>query len=166
MSAKWHNHLQKLKYLLLVILIGGSFDSLTLGTTLSELEPFKTSITLYFMREWQYVIYAVILLLMAMKIHKFYCRYLCPLGAFFALLGAFPIFNWLTRRAECGTPCQKCRVNCEIDAISKQGDIDMKECIQCLECVVINSSPTLCATEVVIIRKRRRKERLIEIVYE
>ena len=165
-SAKWHNHLQKLKYLLLVILIGGSFDSLTLGTTLSELEPFKTSITLYFMREWQYVIYAVILLLMAMKIHKFYCRYLCPLGAFFALLGAFPIFNWLTRRAECGTPCQKCRVNCEIDAISKQGDIDMKECIQCLECVVINSSPTLCATEVVIIRKRRRKERLIEIVYE
>ena len=165
-SAKWHNHLQKLKYLLLVILIGGSFNSLTLGTTLSELEPFKTSITLYFMREWQYVIYAVILLLMAMKIHKFYCRYLCPLGAFFALLGAFPIFNWLTRRAECGSPCQKCRVNCEIDAISKQGDIDMKECIQCLECVVINSSPTLCATEVVIIRKRRRKERLIEVSYE
>ena len=108
----------------------------------------------------------VILLLMAMKIHKFYCRYLCPLGAFFALLGAFPIFNWLTRRAECGSPCQKCRVNCEIDAISKQGDIDMKECIQCLECVVINSSPTLCATEVVIIRKRRRKERLIEVSYE
>ena len=165
-SAKWHNHLQKIKYLLLVILIGGSFNSLTLGTTLSELEPFKTSITLYFMREWQYVIYAVILLLMAMKIHKFYCRYLCPLGAFFALLGAFPIFNWLTRRAECGSPCQKCRVNCEIDAISKQGDIDMKECIQCLECVVINSSPTLCATEVVIIRKRRRKERLIEVSYE
>jgi NosR/NirI family nitrous oxide reductase transcriptional regulator len=165
-STEWHNHLQKLKYLLLIIIVGGSFFSLTLGATLAELEPFKTSITLYFMREWQYVIYAVILLLMAMKIHKFYCRYLCPLGAFFALLGAFPIFNWLTRRAECGTPCQKCRVNCEIDAISKQGNIDMKECIQCLECVVINSSPTLCATEVVIIRKRRRKERSIEIVYE
>jgi len=165
-SAKWHNHLQKIKYFLLVILIGGSFVSLTFGTTLSELEPFKTSITLYFIREWQYVIYAVILLLMAMKIHKFYCRYLCPLGAFFALLGAFPVFNWLTRRAECGTPCQKCSVNCEIDAISKQGVIDMRECIQCLECVVINSSPTLCATEIVAIRKRRRKERLIEVVCE
>lgn len=165
-SAKWHNHLQKMKYLILVIIVVGSSFSLTIGATLAEVEPFKTSITLYFMREWQYVIYAVILLLMAMKIHKFYCRYLCPLGAFFALLGAFPIFNWLTRRAECGTPCQKCRVNCEIDAINKQGVIDMKECIQCLECVVINSSPTLCATEVVIVRKRRRKERLIEVVYE
>lgn len=164
--AKWHNRLQKLKYILLITIVGSSFFSLTLGSTLAELEPFKTSITLYFIREWQYIIYAVILLLIAMKIHKFYCRYLCPLGACLALFSAFPIFNWLTRRAECGTPCQKCRVSCEIDAISKQGDIDLKECVQCLECVVINSSPTLCATEVVIIRKKRRKERLIEVVYE
>lgn len=104
-SEKWHNRLQKLKYFILVIIVGGSSFSLTIGATLAEIEPFKTSITLYFIREWQYVIYAVILLLMAVKIHKFYCRYLCPLGAFFALLGAFPIFNWLTRRAECGTPC-------------------------------------------------------------
>ncbi|PHR84663.1 MAG: hypothetical protein COA59_04650 [Colwellia sp.] len=165
-SKKWHNRLQKLKYLFLIIIVGGSFFSLTLGAMLAELEPFKTSITLYFIREWQYVIYAAILLLISMKIHKFYCRYLCPLGACLALLGVFPIFNWLTRRAECGTPCQKCRVKCEIDAISKQGDIDMKECVQCLECIVINSSPSLCAIEVVATKKRQRKERLIEIVYE
>jgi NosR/NirI family nitrous oxide reductase transcriptional regulator len=163
-SVKRHKRLQKLKYIMLIIIVSGSFFSLTLGSTLAELEPFKTSITLYFIRDWQYVIYAVILLLAAMKIHKFYCRYLCPLGACLALFGAFPIFNWLTRRAECGTPCQKCRVNCEIDAISKQGDIDMKECIQCLECVVINSSPTLCATEVIVTKKLKRKERLIEVV--
>jgi len=165
-NKKWHNHLQKLKYLLLIMIVCGSFFSLTLGATLAELEPFKTSITLYFIREWQYVIYAAILLLIAMKVHKFYCRYLCPLGACLALLGAFPILNWLTRRTECGAPCQKCRTNCEIDAISKQGDIDMKECIQCLECVVINSNPTLCAIEVVATKKRQRKERLIEIVYQ
>ncbi|MBL4899023.1 MAG: 4Fe-4S binding protein [Colwellia sp.] len=165
-SKKWHTRLQKLKYLFLIMIVGGSFFSLSLGALLAELEPFKTSITLYFIREWQYVIYAAMLLLIAMKIHKFYCRYLCPLGACLALFGAFPIFNWLTRRAECGTPCQKCRMNCEIDAISKQGDIDMKECVQCLECVVINSSPSLCAIEVVATKKRRRKERLIDIVYE
>lgn len=165
-TSKRHNQLQKLKYLLLIMIIGTSFFSLSLGSSLAELEPFKTSITLYFMREWQYVIYAATLLLIATKVHKFYCRYLCPLGAFLAFLGAFPIFNWLTRRAECGTPCQKCRTNCEIDAISKQGDIDMKECIQCLECIVINSSPTLCATEVVANKKRKRKERLIDIIYE
>lgn len=165
-SQKWHKHLQKLKYFLLILILGGAFFSLTLGEILAEIEPFKTSITLYFIREWQYVFYATTLLLIATKVHKFYCRYLCPLGAFLALLGAFPIFNWLTRREECGTPCQKCRTNCEIDAISKQGDIDMKECIQCLECIVINSSPTLCAIEIVATKKRQRKERLIEVVYE
>ena len=160
-KIKRHNQLQKLKYLLLIIIIGTSFFSLSLGSTLAELEPFKTSITLFFIREWQYVIYAAILLLLSMKIHKFYCRYLCPLGASLALLGAFPIFNWLTRRAECGSPCQNCRTSCEIDAINKQGDINMKECIQCLECIVINSSPTLCAIEVVATKKRQRKERII-----
>ena len=165
-SKKWHKHLQKLKYFILIIILIGSFFSFTLGEMLAEIEPFKTSITLYFIREWQYVLYAATLLLVAMKVHKFYCRYLCPLGALLALLGAFPIFNWLTRRAECGNPCQKCRTNCEIDAITKQGDIDIKECVQCLECVVINSSPTLCAIEVVTTKKRQRKERLIEVIYE
>lgn len=165
-SVKRHKRLQKIKYLILIMIVSGSFFSLPLGATLAELEPFKTSITLYFIRDWQYVIYAIILLFAAMKIHKFYCRYLCPLGACLALFGAFPIFNWLTRRAECGTPCQKCRVNCEIDAISKQGKIDMKECVQCLECIVINSSPALCATEVVATKKRKRKERLIEVISE
>lgn len=160
-KTKRHNQLQKLKYLLLIMIIGTSFFSLSLGSTLAELEPFKTSITLFFIREWQYVIYAAVLLLLSMKIHKFYCRYLCPLGASLALLGAFPIFNWLTRRAECGSPCQNCRTSCEIDAINKQGDINMKECIQCLECIVINSSPTLCAIEVVATKKRKRKERII-----
>jgi hypothetical protein len=42
----------------------------------------------------------------------------------------------------------------------------MKECIQCLEWVVINSSPILHAIEVVATKKRRRKERSIEIIYE
>ena len=163
-SKKWHRQLQKLKYILLMTILAGAFFSLTLGERLAEIEPFKTSITLYFIREWQYVLYVTLLLLIAMKIHKFYCRYVCPLGACLALLGAFPIFNWLTRRVECGTPCQKCRTSCEIDAISKKGAIDMKECIQCLECIVINSSPTLCAIEVVETKKRRRKEHLLKIV--
>ncbi|MGH1462056.1 MAG: 4Fe-4S binding protein [Neptuniibacter sp.] len=160
----WHNRLQKLKYILLAGIIGASFYSLTLGEELAELEPFKTSMTLYFIREWQYVIYAVILLLLALKVHKFYCRYLCPLGASLAILGVIPIFNWLTRRAECGSPCQNCRMNCEIDAINKQGKINMRECVQCLECIVINNNPKLCAIEVAETKKQRRKAQYIEVV--
>lgn len=161
-KPKKHNQLQKLKYLLLLVIIGSSFYSLTLGEILAELEPFKTSITMYFIREWQYVFYAIILILFALKVHKFYCRYLCPLGACLAILGSIPVFNWLTRRAECGSPCQNCRKNCEIDAISAQGVINMRECIQCLECIVINNNPSLCAIEVAADKKRRKAD-IIEI---
>lgn len=162
-KPKWHKQLQKIKYLALVVILSASFFSLTYGEVLAELEPFKTSITLYFIREWQYVAYALLLLILALKTHKFYCRYLCPLGACLAVLGAIPVFNWLTRRAECGYPCQNCKMNCEIDAINKQGVINMRECVQCLECIVINSNPALCAIEVAETKKQKRKANYIEV---
>jgi polyferredoxin len=83
-----------------------------------------------------------------MKIHKVYCRYLCPLGAGLAILGRFPLFKWLRRRDECGSPCQLCKTKkCEIDAIKSTGEIDYGECIQCLECVVTIENPNICVID-------------------
>lgn len=136
---------RKLKYLILFILVGTAFYSLNVAEQLAEVEPFKTSITLNFVRYWPFTLYSVVLLLLSMKIHKFYCRYLCPLGAGLALLGRYPLFKWLTRRKECGDPCQLCRSKkCAIDAINHDGSIEYSECIQCLECLVTIESPTLC----------------------
>ena len=130
---------------MLVLLVACSFYSLTLAEQLAEIEPFKTSITLNFVRYWPFVLYAVLLLLLSLKIHKFYCRYLCPLGAGLAIIGRYPILKWLRRRDECGSPCQLCRnKKCGIDAIKPTGAIDYSECIQCLECVVVIESPKLC----------------------
>ena len=144
-SPKHHNHAQKIKYFILFTLIGASFYSLTLAEQLAEIEPFKTSITLNFVRYWPFVLYSVLLLVLSLKIHKFYCRYLCPLGAGLAILGSFPMLKWLRRRKECGSPCQLCRnKKCDIDAINQDGSIDYSECIQCLECLVTIESPKLC----------------------
>ena len=144
-SPKHHKYAQKIKYLILFGLVGVSFYSLTLAEQLAEIEPFKTSITLNFIRYWPFVLYAVILLLLSLKIHKFYCRYLCPLGAGLAILGRFPLLKWLRRRKECGSPCQLCRnKKCDIDAINQDGSIDYGECVQCLECLVTIESPKLC----------------------
>ena len=83
-----------------------------------------------------------------MKIHKVYCRYLCPLGAGLAIIGRFPILKMLRRRKECGSPCQLCKTKkCEIDAIEKTGEINYSECVQCLECVVTIENPTLCVVD-------------------
>ncbi|MEY8216149.1 MAG: 4Fe-4S binding protein, partial [Colwellia sp.] len=144
-SPQHHKQAQKIKYIILFILLGTSFYSLSLAERLAEVEPFKTSITLNFIRYWPFVLYATLLLLLGLKVHKFYCRYICPLGAGLALLGRYPLLKWLTRRKECGNPCQLCRnKKCEIDAINKNGAIDYSECVQCLECLVTIESPTLC----------------------
>ena len=147
-SPTQHKFGQKIKYVILLGLVGCSFYSLTLAEKLAEIEPFKTSITLNFVRYWPFVLYAVLLLVLSLKIHKVYCRYLCPLGAGLAVLGRYPLFKWLTRRQECGNPCQLCRnKKCAIDAIEPSGAIDYKECIQCLECLVTIESPKLCVVD-------------------
>lgn len=143
-----HKTAQKIKYFILLLLVGSSFYSLTLAGRLAEIEPFKTSITLNFVRYWPFVLYVILLLALSLKIHKVYCRYLCPLGAGLAIVGRYPLFKWLTRRKECGSPCQLCRnKKCGIDAINKDGSIDYGECIQCLDCVVTINDPTVCVVD-------------------
>jgi NosR/NirI family nitrous oxide reductase transcriptional regulator len=140
-----HRRLLKIKYLILLILLPLAFYSLSAAEKAAEIEPFKTAITLAFNRHWPFVLYATLILAAGLFIHKFYCRYICPLGAGLAILGHFKCFEWLTRRKECGSPCQLCHNRCEINAIKKNGDIDYDECIQCLECIVIIHDPQQCA---------------------
>ncbi|MGD8233658.1 4Fe-4S binding protein [Vibrio sp. TRT 1302] len=156
--APYHFNLRKIKYLILSSLILVALYSLPMAESLAEVEPFKTTITLHFIREVPFTIYAAVLLLISLKIHKFYCRYLCPLGAGLAVLGRFPLFKWIERKKECGNPCQMCRTKkCHIDAINNDGSINYQECIQCLECVVTIQSPNICV--VTKYQKRARKEK-------
>ncbi|MDY7575483.1 4Fe-4S binding protein [Actimicrobium sp. CCI2.3] len=154
--------LKLLKYVLLVAILGSAFFSATLTDKLVELEPFKTAITLNFVRSWPYVAYAVGLLVLSMFSYKFFCRYLCPFGAGLAVLGRFRLLNWLPRRAACGTPCQTCRHSCEYKAIKPGGAIQYDECFQCLDCVVIYESDDKCAP--LIMEKKRARIIPIEVV--
>lgn len=157
--------LRKMKYVILLGLVVSAFLSLDTAEKLAEIEPFKTAITLNFVRYWPFVAYAIGLLLASMFVHKFYCRYVCPLGAGLAILGAFPLFKWLHRRAECGSPCQLCRHQCEIGAIDRTGKIDYLECVQCLECVRIIEDPQACAPAKVALRRQTAADvvRFVEI---
>ena len=72
-----------------------------------------------------------------------YCRYLCPLGAGFAILGRFPLVKLLHVKMLVN-PCQPCKQKkCSITT-EQDGSIDYAECIQCLECVVTLDNPDLC----------------------
>ncbi len=144
-DARDHRRLLWLKYLLLGGLVAVSLVNLPAAERLAEVEPFKTAVTLNFVRELPFVLYALALLILGLFVNKFYCRYVCPLGAGLAVLGKLRRFEWLARRSECGAPCQLCRHRCGVNAIDRSGRIDYDECIQCLECVVILHDEDQCA---------------------
>ena len=146
--------LKLVKYGVLGVILVTAVFSVPWTDRLVEVEPFKTSITLLFVRAWPFVLWAVATLLLSTFVYKGYCRYLCPLGAGMAVLGRVRLFDWLPRRAECGKPCQRCQHDCAYQAIKKSGAIDYEECFQCLDCVAIEQSDTLCVPR--IIEKRRR----------
>jgi NosR/NirI family nitrous oxide reductase transcriptional regulator len=163
-SERWHHRLQWLKYGILIGLIPTAFYSLTLAERLAEVEPFKTSITLVFVRSWPFVLYAVLLLGLGLFVHKFYCRYVCPLGAGLAILGRLRLFSWLTRIDACGKPCQHCHNKCEIGAIKRSGAIDYDECIQCLECIVILNNEDQCVDAIRARKQAARAKRADNVI--
>ncbi len=154
--AAVHERLWAIKYIILIILFGISLQSLALAEQYAEVEPFKTTIILHFQREWSYLLYALLLLLIALFNHKFYCRYICPLGAGLAIVGQVRLFEWLHRRKECGRPCQICAKECEVQAINPLGVINLNECHYCLDCQVTYHDHAKCPP---LVERRKRQER-------
>ena len=146
--------LKYVKYVLLALLIITGFTAPVLNDLLVEVEPFKTAITVGFMREWWYVSYAVGWLVLGMLFFKPFCRYVCPLGAIMALGGLMRLRRWIPRRTDCGSPCQLCKVRCDYNAIEKDGSIAYSECFQCLDCVSIHDDPKQCVP--LILHDRRQ----------
>ena len=148
--------LRQVKYVLLAGIVVAAAAGSPLADSLSEAEPFKTAITLYFVRSWPFVAYAAGLLVLNLFVYKGFCRYLCPLGASLALLGRVRILDWIPRRAECGSPCQLCKVRCRYGAIAPSGRIDYPECFQCMDCVTIIHDPAQCVPQVLARKHRHR----------
>jgi len=139
-----HERLWAIKYLILLGLFALSLDSLALAEQFAEIEPFKTTFLLKFDREWPFILYALILLTINVFNRKFFCRYLCPLGAALSTSNSVRLFSWLRRRPECGQPCKTCAKECEIQAINPDGEINMRECHYCLDCQVTYFNDDKC----------------------
>lgn len=155
LPAKLARVLDRGRYMILLGLVGSAAFAPELASSLVEVEPFKTAITVGFDRTWPYVAWAVGLLLAGAFSYKFFCRFVCPLGAAMVLGGKLRRFDWLARRAECGKPCQTCRHRCEYDAIDRSGEIRYDDCFQCLDCVGIHADAKRCAPLLLYAKKGR-----------
>jgi len=152
-----HERLWALKYVLFLGLFAVSLNSISYAIIGTEIEPFKTAISLKFMRAWPFVLYAVGLLVAGLFIERAYCRYLCPLGAALAVPTRLRLFEWLKRKRQCGTGCDYCAEHCTVQAIHPNGQIAVNECVYCLECQINYNDENVCPP--LITRRRRREAR-------
>jgi NosR/NirI family nitrous oxide reductase transcriptional regulator len=151
-----HERLWPIKYIVFLGLFGLSLYSVALAETLAEVEPFKTAIILKFAREWPFVVYALTLLAAGLFIERFFCRYLCPLGAALAIPGRIRTFEWLKRWQECGSPCQRCAKECPVQSIHPEGHINVNECIYCMHCQELYHDDQRCP-HMIQVRVKREK---------
>ncbi|MBU2581977.1 MAG: NosR/NirI family protein [Alphaproteobacteria bacterium] len=156
LSVPWavHERLSAFKYLIFLGLAGVALASIDEAEKLAEVEPFKTAIILKFDRAWPFVLYALAILGVGLFIERFYCRYLCPLGAALAIPARMRIFDWLKRYRECGNPCKVCATDCPVQAINPIGEISPNECVNCMNCQVLYQSKTRCPA---VIKKLKRQ---------
>jgi len=159
-----HERLWALKYVILLALFGVSLQSLAQAERLAEVEPFKTAIVMRFARDWGFVLYALALVGVSALNRKFFCKYLCALGAALTIPAKFRIFDWLRRHRECGRPCQVCAVECEVQAIRKDGEINANECHYCLDCQMTYWNDHKCPPEVERRKRREKSVRAREVV--
>lgn len=136
--------LKWVKYGVLITLLVSIYIAPRFAEKAVEIEPFKTAISFYFQRDWPYVLWAVVCLLLGVVVYRGYCRYICPLGAALASVNFLQRWSWIPRREACGTPCQSCRHRCEYQAIAPTGTVNYSECFQCLDCVSIYQDDKRC----------------------
>ncbi len=151
-----HERLWPVKYIVFLGLFGVSLGSLAWAELLAEIEPFKTAIVLHFVRQWWFVAFALALLVAGLFVERFFCRYLCPLGAALAIPGRMRMFDWLKRYRECGNPCMRCFNECPVEAIHPEGHINPNECISCLHCQVLYRHDYKCPVRV---QRRLKREK-------
>src|SRR5690606_29726298 len=75
----------------------------------------------------------IVFIIGCVMVDRFYCRYLCPLGAALGLVSILSPFK-IKRVSQC-TLCKVCEHACPTGAI-RGPEIDFKECVRCDVCEI------------------------------
>ncbi len=143
-GTRFDRVLKKLKY---VVLIGAVLLGWTLGLTIlgGKDNPWTVFGMLTSLSGWTdttvLISIGMILLLLivagSLYIERFFCRYLCPLGAVFAVVSKFRLFKIRKPRYNCGS-CRACTKRCSMGIPLYRVDVvKSAECIDCMNCVEI-----------------------------
>lgn len=139
-NAKVDSVLKYLKYIILIAIIvvtwimGSSiFDSASpwdAFAQITNISEILSGLTIGF-------VLLVLITIGAAFIERFFCRYLCPLGAIFSIVSKINIFKIDKPNDKCGN-CRACTNNCSMGIpLYKVNEVRGGECINCLKCVEV-----------------------------
>lgn len=147
----WHFRLRHARYAIVVLLVLVFLWDAVAGEKLAEIEPFKSTFLVpAWTRHPGFFAWWAALIVLSAFVYRPFCRYLCPLGGYVALLSSFRP-SGPRRRRFCNT-CKICAPACEPRAIRPDGTIDPRECLSCLDCEATYRNPKVCPPLVVIPR--------------
>jgi NosR/NirI family nitrous oxide reductase transcriptional regulator len=152
-----HLPLRYLRYGILVVLIAVYLWDSILGERLAEVEPFKSTFLVpAWTRHWGFLAWWIALLAISFVMYRPFCRYICPLGGGLSLMSSLRP-SGPRRRAFC-TSCKICTRGCEPRAFRKDGSIDPRECLSCMDCEATYRNEMVCPPLVGIARLESRDE--------
>lgn len=147
---------QSVKYWILVFFVTAAFTDLSIQTGLLDPIPLLhrsvnlvllpiahdmapiSAIQRYYDDAWPIGLIFFIAVFMNVFIPRFYCRFICPLGALFGLLSRFAIWRVGTVKNAEGeegcTHCHLCEQHCE-GACEPSEQIRISECLLCMNCL-------------------------------
>lgn len=78
-------------------------------------------------------------------VERFFCRYLCPLGALFAVASGRRLYK-VRRRGDTCTNCGLCTRACSMGIhVPEKDAVESGECIQCMQCLAVCPRESLSA---------------------
>lgn len=84
-----------------------------------------------FLFNWKVILLAIIVLA-SIFIYRPFCKYICPLGAFYSVFNKFSFYQMQIDRTKC-TGCKACERQCKMQ-VNILKNINSTECIRCGEC--------------------------------
>ncbi|WP_160679061.1 FMN-binding protein [Clostridium sp. C8-1-8] len=139
-NEKVDSVLKYVKYIILLMLL---IVTCTLGSNILEgtspwdafaqITDFKTVISTLIIG----LILLVLITIGALFVERFFCRYLCPLGAVFSIISKISILKINKPTEKCGK-CRACTSVCSMGIpLYKKESVKGGECIECLKCIEI-----------------------------
>ena len=134
------------KYICPAGTMGAGFPMLTLN------ESLRASVGTLF--KWKTFVLLVVVIL-SLLIYRPFCKYLCPLGAFYALFNKFCLYRLTIDQDQC-VNCKACERACKM-GVEVTKDINSPECIRCGAC--LDACPKNCIHREKLITKDGNDEK-------